>query len=198
MDDGDESESQSEKSWDDRLIPALAQLIDSSDAENPAALEELMGFLRRAAGGQAADADDVASTILVGLLLRFQSDSAPIDRPAAYLRRAARNGRLRLEERRNRAEPTDAQLIESRLDRESFGAFADDRVAARELLFIAFDEARRRGDTKGVQTAAVWLDLDDEFQRQPTSREIAECLKVDHTTVLRRLKRLRTYAEQGI
>ena len=190
---GDEEE---RDPWDARLAPALAQLSGQGEGKDDAAIEELMAFLYQTAGGQPADADDVASTVLLGLVARFHDDPTPINRPTYYLRRAVRNANLRLAERRGRVEPTDPGSLEAALDWEVLVAGIGKGESARELLCLAFDEALRRGDIKGVQTAGVWLDLDDELQRPPSARQVAVRLKVDHATVLRRLLRLRTYVDQ--
>ena len=83
--------------------------------------------------------------------------------------------------------------------------FPDDAVAAlldRDATHAAVLAAIKRGiedrDPSTVRIITIWLDLADELQRAPSTREVAVRAGVSHTTVATALKRFKTLLSENM
>lgn len=111
-----------------------------------------------------------------------------IKNPAAYLKQVLRN--VERVERKSREIPT-AQTEFPDVAEEGPSPYGKQEISQ------ALDAAADAGELALVKTAGVWLNLCDELGRSPTSREVADELRISHQTVLNRLAALRTFVSEG-
>ena len=154
----------------------------------------LRSVLRRY-GLSDSDSEDAAQEIMLKII--SLGDALPdIDKPAAYLTRAARNRAIdELRRRRRGGEdieltPVLAERLPAHDDR--IAALLADTVTA-EVVRQAMRSAVLAHDHLVLRVVSSWLDVADELGEAPVSRHVAERAGVSHTSVNQALRRFRQY-----
>lgn len=149
-----------------------------------------------------SDAEELAAEALAEVFVRSTDESKdPIRQPVGYLFWTTRN---RVFDRHRRARARDETELRSD---ESGGGLGvryysqeDDALvrlldsdASADQLDDALRAAAAADDMLVVRVVAAWLELAEELDKAPTSREVGPKVGVSHTSVNQALRRLRTY-----
>jgi DNA-directed RNA polymerase specialized sigma24 family protein len=147
------------------------------------------------------DAEEIVSELLTELLgRRVDGTLGTVRYPGAYLFWTSRNRAI---DRIRRSQQRPNESIEL-LDQSGARRYSsDDDVFVRTLeshataatVEAALTAAAAAGDHTVVRVVTIWLDLAEEWGREPTSREVAPEAGTSHTTVNTALRRFRTYLD---
>lgn len=174
------------------LSHLAAQAVEHKDESligSTSAANVVLGFLIEASRDYAADA-------FLRLIHTLKNrDDAPINSAEAYLRTVLRSSQL--DDLRRTSREGAAVDVETLLEAGQSTLFGSptpfDGDEAVEALASVLRRAAAENEPKLVQCAAAWLDLAEELDRNPTSREVGQRLGVSHQTVLNRLDQLRGF-----
>jgi DNA-directed RNA polymerase specialized sigma24 family protein len=176
--------------------------FDRRRAADTADLQLVLRALTAVARGyrlDAADAEDVAQEVIARTLTRTTTGHVTITSPVSYLMTAARRAALDTLQRGSRERLTDP-LEEPFGDRYSP---ADHSLASRfesdataDAIESAMRVARAVEDHVAIRAVSVWLELAEQIDGAPTSRQVAENAQMSHTSVNQALRRFRTYFPQ--
>lgn len=177
---------------------ALADLL-SGRAPDPGGYEALrsavVGYLRSAWPHlRQHDALESADEALTRLLARASDGSGPrIHEALPYLLRTARNVQVDYFRRSRESPGLEAKSLEAEgvEDRDVLRLL--DQDATLTSVRAALAQSRKLGDIRTVQVVSAWLDLAQEMERAPSSRDVGQELGVAHTTVQAAMSRFRQY-----
>jgi DNA-directed RNA polymerase specialized sigma24 family protein len=115
----------------------------------------------------------------------------------SYLLAAARNSALdAIRTRKRRQEVQVDVLPDQTQSADDAVAGLIDRDATNARVLAALRAGIEAGDDLTVPIITTWLDLADELDRAPSTREVASRAGVSHTTVAQALKRFRAVLQE--
>lgn len=164
--------------------------------------EHLRRVLERGYELSTDDAEEITQDVMLTVLELAQEPGNldEVRNPPAFLMRMARNraiDRLRRSSRQDvELSPEVASSVASRDD--AIAALLD-KTATAAGMQDAMRAADAAGDYSTLEIVRLWLDLADELNASPTSREVADRAGVTHPTVLNALNRFKAYfaADRG-
>lgn len=180
------------------LFHAFAHGDDTAAVSSAAGkvADRLRRVLERGYGLSTGEAEETAQDVMLKVLELAHEPGAldEIANPPAFLMRLARNraiDRLRRSSREDvelspelaSAVPGHDDAIAALLDATATAASVQDAMRAADAA----------EDHSTLEIVRLWLDMADELDTSPTSREVADRAGVSHTSVNSALKRFRTY-----
>lgn len=151
----------------------------------------------RRLGLSVTDAEEIAQETLVEVYRRVVEGSRsgrPIERPIAFLVWMGRNraiDQLRRNNARSSAEYDDVLANYQARDDQIATLLASSATAAK--IEQALRVARASDDRLVMRVVGAWLNLADQQDRVPSSRQVAKQIGVSHTAVNQALARFRRY-----
>lgn len=177
---------------------ALADLLAGRDPD-PRAFEALraviVGYLR-SAWPQVGEHDAYESSdeALERLLSRASGGRGPTpDEALPYLLRTARNVQVDSFRRRRETPGIDVGAYEGAAVEDRDVLRLLDQAATLSTVRAALAHSKRLGDLRTIHVVSAWLDLAQEMERAPSSRDVGQELGVAHTTVQSALTRFKQY-----
>jgi DNA-directed RNA polymerase specialized sigma24 family protein len=169
----------------------MDSLISGTEPD-PRALETVIIHLRIyvARFFPSVDPDDVVQGTLTRLLER-SGRIEPVENAWAYLAGATRNAAIDALRARTRRRQIPLDEAPEPLSTDESLAQLIERDATHASIVESLRAGVVAGDELLVRVVTAWLDFADEFERAPTTREIAPRVGVSHTSVAQALGRFR-------
>jgi RNA polymerase sigma factor (sigma-70 family) len=173
-----------------RVLADLAADRDPKSDDLAAVLDQLRRRIARSFPD--LDAQDVVQSTMTRLLGRSEPlPAAEIDNAWGYLVMTTRNAAIDAIRARQRRHEVPSAVLPDRASPEDAIAALIDRQATNEAVLAALRALIASGDALTVPIITTWLDMADELDRSPSTREVAPRAGVSHTTVAQALSRFR-------